>query len=184
MSQRRKSSSGDGAGIIGGCFAFIIAIALIWTAVRALWLFVIVPVWPLWVAVLVAVAVWVLRRWRRARRDPLTVSSERVDASDGRPRVGFIIQRRPWAKGWPEEARDGRTKVWHLTEDKALVGYFDPETEDESLLAERLSEVQNIADWWAYRMKGGADDVDKAVHIARELTDRGPNAKARKEPAR
>ena len=61
----------------------------------------------------------------------------------------------------------------------AQVRRFDPKTEDESRLAECLSETQDTAAWWAYRMKGGEDDVDKAVVIASALAER--NLSTRKQ---
>ncbi len=134
----------------------------------------VIDTWPIWAAVAAAIIGLVWMQLHIARKDPLLVDVQRGD-----DRVVFRIVRRMWAKPFPAEAAKDRRVVIDGDGRTAQVRFYDPKTQDEDQLALRLSETQDTAAWWAYRMKGGEDDVDKAIVIASALAER--NLSTRKQ---
>jgi hypothetical protein len=157
MAQRRRSSSGDGgaiAGFLGICFV----IGLVITIVKF-----VIATWYIWTCLLALFVIWSI--WQRSR-PPLYVEVER-----SKDQVVFLIKRRVWAKPFPAEA-DSKGLAGVQDERTRTVRWFNPAKDDEELLAQYLSETQDKAAWWTYRMKGGKDDVDRAIVIANDLAKR------------
>ena len=172
MSARGSSSddSGGCAALIGLC---LLAALVVWIVEQVVAGVKAVPV-PVWVLIFICVGAWVWCHLHLARTDPL-----RVRVMRGDDRVVFTLQRRMWARPFPGEAVKDESVVISPDGRTAQVRRFDPKTEDESRLADCLSETQDTAAWWTYRMRGGADDVDKAVVIASKLAERNLSTKGR-----
>ncbi len=161
MAARRQSSSSDGGGLIAGGIGLCIVIGLLYTLV--MWM---ISTWYIWVGLAAFITLVVIIVRTNARDEPLKVEVER-----GPTEVIFNIKRRTGAQPWPAEAarHEGAVK---RDDNTYSVAFYDPKIHDEEQLALCMDEAQDIAAWWTYRMKGGADDVDRALVVANKLAQR------------